>query len=170
MRIRAQINSLLLTAAFILPSAFGLGLWSGRNAERHLAEIVAAEALVVSANQLRQIALDTVLFHEARATDQWHRKIKIIQQELDQLPAHSVEAQANVESMRKRIALAKSIYPRLVAAPFGNLTHQDAELAARTVSALSVITQEILDTGYELIRRNRTEMSQAARLIALSGT
>ena len=168
MRIRAQINTMVVVAALILPLVFCIGLWVAHNAERHLAEIVATEALVVSANQLRQIALDTVLFHESSAADQWQRKIKGIQTELDQFPTTSPEDKANSDRMRQRIALAADIYPRLIRTPDSNLTSQDAVLVARTISALSVITQEILDTGYELIRRNRAERAQATQLLAVS--
>ena len=75
MKIRSQINGLLVTAAVIISVAAVMTLVSVRDVEQTTGDISAAQDLIESASQLRQVAVETALFHEARSRDQWQRKI-----------------------------------------------------------------------------------------------
>ena len=52
-----------------------MALISARNVEQKQIDIKGAEDLIYSVTQLRQIAVETALFNELRAQDQWVRKI-----------------------------------------------------------------------------------------------
>ena len=58
-------------------------LFSMQNVEHKEADIRAAEDLIYSTTQLCQVVVETALYNEARAQDQWLRKIMSVQHELD---------------------------------------------------------------------------------------
>jgi PAS domain S-box-containing protein len=168
--IRAQINALVAATVLIVPLTIALIFLSARHVERQVSDIAAAEALGASATQLRQLAVDTALFQGSRPRDQWQRKIVSMRAELGRFPSDSPAEQAYVERITKRLDLAEEVYPRLLAAPAaGGAGHDaalvNADLAARTVTSLFVITQEMLDTGAELIALSRVEYRTALRVL-----
>ena len=67
MRIRSQINVLLVISLLLIPATFSMALFSARNVEQKQVDIKGAEDLIYSATQLRQIAVETALFNEQRA-------------------------------------------------------------------------------------------------------
>lgn len=175
MKIRSQINALLLSVALITPVAVGMTLLFSRDLEQATGDRSAAEALIDSATQLRQIAVETALFHEARAQDQWKRKISSMHAEIERMPVTVPREQATLDSIRKKIDLMQAIYPRLTRVPTlstGAGTDQispiDAAREARTVASLLVVTQEVIDIGHNLIRSNREEGAAALRNLQMA--
>lgn len=165
-----------MAAALVMPVSFGLALFAANDIERQMLQISKAEAMIASATQLRLIAVETALFHEARAQDQWFRKVASMQSEIGHMPYDSPLEQAQLIQLSKNLNLAQTIYPRLISTV--SLQRQDrlkpaeknlnTEMEARTITALAVITQELMDTGYELISSNRNQAKNAMRLMQWS--
>ncbi len=168
MKIRAQMNGLLVLAALIIPFAVGITLLSARDVEQATSDINAAEDLIHSATQLTHVAVQTALFHEPRTQDQWSRKIANLSSEIDRMRITTPREEANLDQLRKKIALMQIIYPRLTIKPgatAGEATTfpPDIEAAAQTrsVASLLVVIQEVIDIENELIRGNRQEARTA---------
>ena len=67
MKIRSQINGLLVLVALVIPLAVGMTVLSARNVEEATTDTNAAEDLIHSATQLSHIVVQTALFHELRS-------------------------------------------------------------------------------------------------------
>lgn len=170
MKIRSKINGLLAMAALIIPITVGLALFSARNVEMATRDINAAEDLIHSVTQLRQVAVETALFHEARSQDQWLRKIASVTGEVDRIRITTPHEKTNLERIQKKLALIQVIYPRLTGsagATPGSATTAPSELEVasqtRAVASLLVVTQEIIDIENSLIRGNREQAKAALR-------
>ena len=175
MKIRAQINGLLLLAALIIPVAVGMTLLSARAVEEATSDINTAEDLIRSATQLSHVAVETALFREARSQDQWSRKIASVSGEIDRMRITTPREKTILDQLRRKIALMQIIYPRLtdksvatagVAPPAG----PDSEVTAQTraVASLLVVIQEVINIGNELIRGNREQATSALRTMQVS--
>jgi PAS domain S-box-containing protein len=174
-KIRYQINGLLVSAALIIPIAIGMTLFAARNVEHATSDINAAENLIDSATQLRQVAVETALFHELRTQDQWRRKIASVSAEIDRMRITTPREKTNLEQIRKNIELMQVIYPRLIRSPAvttggPTTTRSELEVAkeTRAVASLLGVSQEVIDIGHELIRGNREEATQALRIMQAS--
>ncbi|WP_395010122.1 ATP-binding protein [Undibacterium sp.] len=175
MKIRSQINGLLLLAAVIIPAAVGMTLHATRYVEQATSDINAAEDLIHSATQLSQVVLQTSLFNETRSQDQWSRKMASVSGEIDRMRITTPREKTNLDQIRKKIALMQIIYPRLVGMSGASmdgvtLPLTDIEVSARTraVSSLVVLIQEVIDIGNELIRSNREQAKSALRTMQVS--
>ena len=175
MKIRAQMNGLLLLAALIIPFAVGITLLSARDVEQATSDINAAEDLIHSATQLSHVAVQTALFHEPRTQDQWSRKIASVSGEIDRMRITTPREETNLDQLRKKIALMQTIYARLTVksdATAGRATTYptDIEAAAQTrsVSSLLVVIQEVIDIENEMIRGNRQEAKAALHAMQVS--
>jgi PAS domain S-box-containing protein len=154
--------------------AVGVTLRFSRDLEEETQSIEAAVALIDSATQLRQIGVETTLFHEQRAQDQWQRKLTNMRAQTDRMPVSTPGELAQVRSISKKLDLLQTIYARL--ATTTTLSNSgmrpglkpDPSVEARTVASLLVVTQEIIDIGHNLIRGNRVEGAQALRNLQLS--
>lgn len=175
MKIRSQINGLLVLAALIIPAAVGMTLLSARAVEEASSDINAAEDLIHSATQLSHVAVQTALFHETRSQEQWSRKIASVSGEIDRMRITTPHEKANLDQLRKKIALMQIIYPRLTGQP-GVTTGGDTPLPpdvkaaaqTRSVASLLVVIQEVIDIENELIRGNRQEARAALRAMQVS--
>jgi len=168
LKIRSQINGLLVTAAVIVSVAAVMTVMSVRDVGQTNRDIRAAQDLIESASQLRQVAVETALFHEARSQDQWQRKIASVTQEIDQMRITTPREKVNLQSIRKKIALMQIIYPRLtrVAGPTTPVAANarsefDVTMESRAVASLLVVTQEVVVVGRELIRGNQEQAGAA---------
>ena len=175
MRIRLQINVLLVISLLLIPATFSMALLSARNVEQKQGVIKGAEDLINSATQLRQIAVETALFNEPRARDQWIRKIASLNRELDHRRVVTPRDKEVIERIRKRIALMQVIYLRLLSTPAletEKLVFDKAggrnNLDARAVASLMVVTQEVMDISHDLIRGNRADAEVALSVMKLT--
>jgi len=175
LKIRSQINVLLVISLLLIPATFSMALFSARNVEQKQNVIKGAEDLINSATQLRQVAVETALFNEPRAQDQWMRKIASVIRELDHRRVETPRDKDAIERIRKRIALMQSIYPRLLSAPAltTKISVPDQvgghnNLDARAVASLMVVTQEVMDICHDLIRSNRADAEQALGIMKLT--
>jgi PAS domain S-box-containing protein len=175
LKIRSQINGLLVIAAFIISVAVALTLISAREVEQTTSDISAAQDLIESASQLRQVAVETALFHEARSQDQWQRKITSVTLEMDRMRVTTPREKTNLESIRKKIELMQIIYPRLTGGsgatlPGATISRSELEVAkeSRAVASILVVTQEVNDIAHELIRGNREQAATALRGLQVS--
>ena len=107
MKIRSQINGLLVLAAVIISVAVVMTVMSVRDVAQTTSDISAAQDLIDSASQLRQVAVETALFHEVRSQDQWQRKIASVTREVDRMRITTPREKANLESIRKKIELCR---------------------------------------------------------------
>ncbi len=167
MKIRSQINGLLVLAAVIISVAVVMTVMSVRDVAQTTSDITAAQDLIESASQLRQVAVETALFHEVRSQDQWQRKIASVTREIDRMRITTPREKANLESIRKKIQLMQIIYPRLTrglgATTNATTSRSELEVAmeSRAVASLLVVTQEVIDIGHELIRGNQEQAKSA---------
>ncbi len=168
MKIRSQINGLLVLAAVTISVAVVMTVMSVRDVAQTTSDITAAQELIESASQLRQVAVETALFHEVRSQDQWQRKIASVTLEIDRMRITTPREKTNLESIRKKIQLMQIIYPRLTRGPgatTSNATTSRSELEvameSRAVASLLVVTQEVIDIGHELIRGNQEQAKSA---------
>jgi PAS domain S-box-containing protein len=175
LKIRSQINGLLVIAAVIISIVAVLTLISARDVEQTTSDISAAQDLIESASQLRQVAVETALFHEARSQDQWQRKIASVTDEIDRMRITTPREKANLENIRKKIELMKIIYPRLstgsgatLPGATGSSSALEVAMKARAVASLLVVTQEVIDTAHELIRGSREHAARAIRGLQVS--
>ncbi len=175
MRIRSQINVLLVIALLLIPATFSMALISARNVEQKQIDIKGAEDLIYSVTQLRQIAVETALFNELRAQDQWVRKIASVKRELDRRRVETPRDKDAVERIHKRIALMQIIYPRLLSAPASTTEKSVSDLAdgrhgldERAVASLMVVTQEVMDICNDLIRSSRADAEEALGVMKLT--
>lgn len=171
MKIRTQINGLLVMAALIMSVAAVLTLRSARDVAQTTSDISAAQDLIESVSQLRQVSVETALFHEVRSQDQWQRKIASVRLEIDHMRITTPREKTHLESIRKKIELMKIIYPRLSAGSGGATGSRSAlevAMAARALASLLVVTQEVIDIAHELIRGNREQAATAIRGLQVS--
>lgn len=174
MRIRAQINGLVVISAVVLPLALGIGLQAVRGVGDSLQEMAAAEDLIRSATQLRLVVIETIIYRDARARDQWQRKVTSLKTEMARLRVDSTDEKLSLGRIRNSLAHAETLYKRLHGTPTGAgaASHQpsklDADLQSQTVSSLFVVTQEILDSGADLTRSNRNEAADEMRVFQWS--
>ena len=174
MKIRSQINGLLLAATLIILVAAAMTFFWVREVEQATSDINAAEDLIHSATQLNQVAVETALFHEARTQDQWLRKIASITLEIDRMRTTTPLEKENLERIRKKIKLMQIIYPRLIGSPSAateRSIHPRSELEVamqtRAVASLLVVTRGIIDIENELIRGNREQAAAAYARLAV---
>lgn len=175
MKIRTQLNAVLLLAAMVTAMAIGVTAIFSRDLENATRDSEAAEALIDSANQLRQIGVETALFHELRAQDQWQRKLAAMRAQIERMPVSELGEQGQLRAMSKKLDLVQIIYTRLIQAPAlgavgasGSGSKPDPAVQARTAASLLVVTQEMIDIGHNLIRGNRGEGVRALRNLQLS--
>ena len=175
MKIRLQINGLLVIATVIISVAVVMTVILARDVEQTTSDINAVEDLIDSASQLRQVAVETVLFHEVRSQDQWQRKIASVTSEIDHMRITTPREKANLERIRKKIELMQIIYPRLTGGsgatlPRAATSRSELEVAreTRAVASLLTVTQEVIDIGHELIRGNREQAKTAFRSMQVS--
>ena len=175
MKIRSQINGLLVIVAIIMAVAVVVTLISARDVEQRTRDITAAQDLIESASQLRQVAVETAMFHEARSQDQWQRKIASITLEIDRMQVTTPREKTNLESIRKKLELMEIIYPRLTggliaALPRTNSSRSELQVAmeSRAVASLLVVTQEVIDIAHEVIRGKRAQAASAVRGLQMS--
>ncbi|WP_210542511.1 ATP-binding protein [Rhodoferax sp. PAMC 29310] len=117
---------------------------------------------------MRQVAVETALFHELRSQDQWQRKMASISSEIDRMPTTTTLEESSLERLRKKIDLMQIIYPRLTSrtrsTPDGSTTpgsELEVAMETRAVASLLVVTQEVIDIAHELIRGNREQAKTA---------
>jgi PAS domain S-box-containing protein len=175
LKIRSQINGLLVIAALALSGSVGITLLSVRDVDKATSDISTGQDLINSANQLRQVAVETALFHELRSQDQWQRKMASISSEIDRIPTTTPLEESSLERIRKKIDLMQIIYPRLTsrtrATPDGSTpprSELEVAMETRAVASLLVVTQEVIDIAHELIRGNREQAKAALRRMQTS--
>ena len=166
MKIRSQINGLLVLVALVIPLAVGMTVLSARNVEEATTDTNAAEDLIHSATQLSHIVVQTALFHELRSQDQWSRKITSVIGEIDRMRITTPRKKALLDQLRKKIALMQIIYPRLTEK--SDATGGEASMHKRAVASLLVVIQEVIDIENELIRSNREQAKSALRTMQVS--
>jgi two-component system, sensor histidine kinase and response regulator len=172
-KIRTQFSALLWVAAVVLPGVYGVTLYVVRDVGRNMTEMAAAEQLVKSATDLRSIAVETALFNEARAVDQWQRKVVSLKADLDHAKRVSAQEVAGILRIRGNLDAAQKAFDRIVQAGSAAGLERDAALAQRSVASLLSITSEIMDVGHDLAAIERQEASASlARIehfVALGG-
>jgi len=177
MKIRSKIN-LLLVVVFLLASISLSGvLFIAPETERQMSELSSAEKLIISAAQLRQIAVETVLFHEPRARSQWQLKLASMKSEIDGMSFRDANDRKKLDRIRENIELAQISYARMfevntasVGITNPRLAQDQAFVETRTITSLLVITQELIDTGRGLMVSNRQQVRQTIRLMSVSIT
>ena len=160
MKIRSQINWWLVIAGLTTAATFSVTYVAALNVERAMRDVNAAEDFIHSTTELRQVAMETALFHEIRTQDQWRRKISSVSVDLDLMRITTPREATNLESIQKRIELMQTIYPRLI--------ELDPIKKQRAVASILVVTQEMEDIGHEMIRGNRAEAAVAMRYAQVS--
>ena len=177
MKIRYKINWLLAVVALITLISLSAVIFLAREAERQMSELTAAEKLIHSATQLRQIAVETVLFHEPRARSQWQLKLASMKLEIDGMSFGNADDRKRLARIYRNMELAQIAYDRIFEVSTARVSianprsaQDEAFVESRTVTSLLVITQELIDTGSRLMRSNREDLAQATRMMLMSIT
>ncbi|MEC5216300.1 signal transduction histidine kinase/ActR/RegA family two-component response regulator [Actimicrobium sp. GrIS 1.19] len=169
MKIRTQINCLLLFGALVIPATVGMALMAARHIEQDISDIRAAEDLIISAAQLSQVVVETALFHEARSQDQWQRKIASMNLQIGRMRPMLTAVQPELERIQKKIALMQTIYARLIRPPdtpdmpLRRPSALESAVEARSVASLLVLTQEVTGIAHELIGATRAVQAGTLR-------
>ena len=168
MKIRSQISWLLATAVVTIPIVFGIAFFSARDVERATQDISDVQDLIDSASLLRQLVVETALFHEIRSQEQLYKKVASMKLQVDVMRVTSEQEANNLDRIRKEMELMQTVYSRLAEVSVtnlnvstANLSAIDAAIEARSITSLLVVTHEIIDIAHELIRSNREDASQA---------
>ena len=175
MKIRSQINWWLVIAGLMIPVTFSMTFFSARDVQQAMRDINATEDLIYGITHLRQVAVETVLFHEIRTQDQWQRKIASVSADLARMRITTPREVMNLERIQKRIELMQTLYPRLIGAPDGAAgrssttpSELDPIKEKRVVASILVVTQEMIDIGHEMIRGNLAQATVAMRYVQVS--
>ena len=175
MKLRSQLNAVLLVVSLVSALAVGATLLFSRGLDNATRDMEAVQDLIASSNQLRQIGVETALFHELRAQDQWARKIASMRAQIDRMPVSTPVEHAQLISIRRKLDLMQIIYTQLAPAPAlgadgrqGAGSRSDPSVEARSVASLLVVTQEVIDIGHRLIQGNREEGARALRKLQWS--
>ena len=168
MKIRSQISWLLTATVLTIPIIFGIALFSARDVERATQDISDVQDLIDSASLLRQLVVETALFHEIRSQEQLYKKVASMKLQVEAMRVTSEREATDLRRIRKEIELMQTIYARLAEVsaanlnvPLASLSKIDAAIEARSITSLLVVTHEIIDIAHELIRGNREDASQA---------
>ena len=177
MKIRIQIN-LLMAVSLSLMTAAGVRLYfSNQEFAQHNKDAIAVKNLVREISDLRFILTETVLYRENRSRQSWARKMRSMDTSSLQY-AYTLPAQNSLAAeIRKNKGTVEVLYARLIQMPNSagaQAVNPDArqELAARTVSALLVTTQDMLDDAADISRLNSAAVlafSQRRQLVTLFG-
>ena len=168
MKIRSQISWLLIATVLTIPIIFRIVFFSARDVERATQDITEVEDLIDSASLLRQLVVETALFHETRSQEQLYKKVVSMKLQVDAMRVTSEREATDLGRIRKDMQLMQTIYFRLAEVsvanlnlPAASLSKIDAAIEARSITSLMVVTHEIIDIAHELIRANRADASQA---------
>ncbi len=175
MRIRSKVNWLLVVVVLFIPTALGAVLFIAHDVERQMSEVTAAQQLITSATQLRQLAIETVLLNEPRSRSQWQLKVASMKSEIEGMSFSGADDRNRLDRIQRNIELAQTVYDRLFEAATASVeisnprAAQDAAFVkSRSITSLLVITQEFLDTGSHLILSNREDVTRAMHMMLVS--
>ena len=113
MKIRSKIIWLLITASVLIPVTFSMTIFSTRDVQRATNDIRKAQDLIDSATQLRQLVVETALFHEARSQEQWYKKMASMKLEVDAMRITSTREETDLARIQNKMNLMQVIYSRL---------------------------------------------------------
>jgi PAS domain S-box-containing protein len=169
LKIKTKINALLVSGSLLVALVGGVMFFADRDITANRQVIQANEKLIHSSAELRLLAIETILYREERASDQWQRKIRSIHAELQALEISLPEDRAALARIRKNIDSAEAIHTELQpeSAPTGNATPtsaaEESAFAARNFAALTLVIQDVIDSADQLVRANRLKMEQSLR-------
>lgn len=175
MNIRAKINLMLTVVVLITAISLSAVLFLAHQAELQMSELAANDKLIHSATQLRQIAVESVLFHEPRARSQWQLKLASMKLETKKMLVSNADDRKKLARIYRNIELAQVAYDRMfevytenMATPNDRLARDEVFFEDRTITSLLVITQELIDTGSSLIRSKRQQQTQTILMMLVS--
>ncbi len=175
MKIRAKINLLLIAVVLMTPIALSAVLFMAYQTKQQMNELAANDKLIHSATQLRQIAVESVLFHEPRARSQWQLKLASMKLDVEKMIFSDDDDRKKLKRIYRNIELAQIAYDRMfevyienMAIPDHRPVRDEVFFEDRTITSLLVITQELIDTGSSLIRSNRQQQKQTIIMMLVS--
>ncbi|MBC7404317.1 MAG: response regulator [Cytophaga sp.] len=161
--------------ALITPLIFSMAFFFVRDVESATQDMSDAQDLIDSATLLRQLVVETALFHETRSQEQWYKKIASMKLQVDAMRVTSEREAADLVRIRKKIELMQGIYFRLAEVSdaklnlaSSRLSKIDAGIESRSITSLLDFTLEVIDIAHDLIRGNREEASKALRRMQVS--
>lgn len=131
-------------------------------------QAAASARLADSIAQLRFVLVETMLFRESRPREQWANKISSMRNELEIVQYDDPRRSAMVRRIKGSLVALDALYTRLLR--FGPVFESDANMMrtptgiATTVSALLVVTQEMLDDSIDLAARAKHDAEQKENL------
>lgn len=145
MKIRPQIYvsgalALLIIALLLTTVMVRSGQRATESSDREFTEF-----LFRSIAQLRLLAVETSLYGEPRAAEQWALRERELAQRLHAAPERDAPWNDALAKVRDTHTILKVIYQRLAEPPGEISADEHAELMARTLSSLMVVTHELWD-------------------------
>ena len=157
MLLNRQFNLFAIVASFTLVASIfvtGVAVQQVRVKAAHVAQ---AESTMRGVSGFRYLAMETVLYGEPRARQQWHKRVLSFQNVLD---SHTYdEAEENVLLAREKAGLA--VLDRLFMRIERNPPATTGRRSSAITSALFLTSQKMLDDGFELMQLNRHGLEQA---------
>jgi PAS domain S-box-containing protein len=163
-KIRTRINILLLLTSLFLPIACSVALLTEREVDLEMSEMLHAEQLLRAVSDLRSIAMETALLHDASAHARWQEKRSQLRSALSQLaPEHQYPGSryAELGQLSEQIQNSFRQFPRVS----GPVEPGTSPLEARTVADIFVTLQKMTEIGYELNRHDVEETKEALRTL-----
>ncbi|MES2207924.1 MAG: ATP-binding protein [Pseudomonadota bacterium] len=163
MRLRSQANFLGAIAALFM-ILVGISLYfTSLELSRHAKDSKVASRLISDITSLRFVLTETFLYQETRSKQLWEKKVNNIDASIHNhtyaLPAENLLK----EEVLKNKNTVDTLYKRLMAAYIfeshhGGSLETHKELQARTISALLVVTQHMLDGAEEINDLNQSHI------------
>lgn len=155
----AIIASLTLLASLCIT---GIAVHQVRTNAAHVAH---AESTVHGVTGFRYLEMETVLYGDARARQQWHIRMLSFQKVL---ASHAYDKpEENLLLAREKACLA--VLDRLLRRIESNSPETSGRRSSAIVGALFLTSQKMLDDGFELMRLNRQGLEQAHHRALWSG-
>ncbi|MES2354048.1 MAG: PAS domain S-box protein [Pseudomonadota bacterium] len=177
MTLNHQSSILAWLASIAVVAVLAITIFSAVEVRKQTEQIAMAENTAKGVTNFRFLIMETALYREQRSTEQWQRRAASFQ---DMLAVHRYsEANENALLAKEKInfEILSRLYEKLVNADSVSIMtpHTDTaalEVTANSVSTLFLVTQDMLDDAFELVRLNRLDLeaaqTRAARLTLLS--
>ncbi len=157
MLLHRQFNLLALVASLTLAASMFVTGLAVHQVRVKTAQIEHAESTVRGVTNFRYLTMETVLYGEPRARQQWHARVVSFRRALDSHAYSAAEENALLAREKSGLAVLDRLFRRIENNPPGLTDRRNAAI----VSALFLTTQEMLEGGFDLIRLNRRGLERA---------
>lgn len=158
-KIRTQINGLLLLVIVFILITFGVAIVAERKVETEMHEMIRTEDLISSLEEMRKITVETALLHDEIAHDRWQYKLNQVQIELQRMGKARPYAKDQFRQLNEQASQARLAFLQFT--PEAGKKGVSADTVAATVANLFATTEKMIEIGHDLIEHDREETREA---------